>query len=285
MRSYRLGLYEKSMPNTLSLFEKFEVTKKAGFDFIELSIDESDEKLERLNWSDESIQTLKEHMETTGIYIQSICLSGHRKYPLGSLELNKSQKSLEIMEKAIILAHRLGVRYIQIAGYDAYYESSNEETRQKFLINLIKSVEIASTYGVILAFETMETDFMNTVEKAIYYVHLLDNPYLKVYPDIGNITNAFDGNSSLVAKDLNKGKGHIVAAHLKETKPGHFRNLDFGVGHTDYQSCIKSLIKQNVRLFVGEFWYLGEENWFDKIVAANRFLRTQIEGVESLEKN
>ena len=285
MRTYRLGLYEKSMPNTLSILEKFETAKKAGFDFIELSIDESDEKLKRLDWDMSTIKKIKEHMDHTGIYIQSICLSGHRKYPLGSIESNKSIKSLDIMEKAIILAHKLGVRYIQIAGYDAYYETSNEETRHKFLINLIKSVEIAAAYGVILAFETMETAFMNTVNKAMHYVNLLDSPYLKVYPDIGNITNAFDGDASLVVLDLVKGKGHTVAAHLKETKPGHFRNLDFGVGHTDYKACIKALFNQNVRIFVGEFWYLGEDNWFDKIVLANQFLRTQIEGVESLEDN
>lgn len=49
MKAYRLGLYEKSMPNTLSLPEKLAEAKKAGFDYLELSIDESDEKLSRLD--------------------------------------------------------------------------------------------------------------------------------------------------------------------------------------------------------------------------------------------
>ena len=40
---YELGLYEKSMPNTLSFREKLETVKATGFDFLEISIDETDE--------------------------------------------------------------------------------------------------------------------------------------------------------------------------------------------------------------------------------------------------
>jgi L-ribulose-5-phosphate 3-epimerase len=279
MKAYRLGLYEKSMPNTLSFKEKLEVTKSCGFDFIELSIDESNEKLARLDFTLDEINQMKQDIKEVGIQIGSICLSGHRKYPLGSLDQHKKFKSLEIMEKAIKLAYQLGIRYIQIAGYDTYYGTSNDQTKKEFLINLKKSVDMASVYGIILAFETMETDFMNTTEKAMYYVNLLNSPYLKVYPDVGNITNAFEANHIDVVKDLNKGKGHIVAAHLKETKPGHFRNLDFGTGHTDYQACISALVNQGVKLFVGEFWFLGEENWKEKIIQANQFLKNHIEEV------
>ena len=38
---YELGLYEKSMPNTLSFREKLETVKATGFDFLEISIDEN----------------------------------------------------------------------------------------------------------------------------------------------------------------------------------------------------------------------------------------------------
>jgi predicted hexulose-6-phosphate isomerase len=279
MKAYRLGLYEKSMPNTLSFKEKLNIAKNSGFDFIELSIDETDEKLKRLDFDMTTIKQMKADMDETGIYVQSICLSGHRRFPLGSLDQSASKRSLEIMQKAIILAHKLGVRYIQIAGYDTYYDISSDETKQMFLINLKKSVAYAATYGVILAFETMETSFMNTTEKAMYYVELINSPYLKVYPDIGNITNAFHANHQLVQNDLNRGRGSIVAAHLKETKPGLFRNLMFGQGHTNYEVCLTELINQGVRLFVGEFWYLDNNDWKENIERAYQFLSKNIESV------
>lgn len=81
---YELGLYEKSMPNTLSFREKLETVKATGFDFLEISIDETDEKLSRLEWTKEERQQLVNDMFETGVPIRSMCLSGHRKYPFGS---------------------------------------------------------------------------------------------------------------------------------------------------------------------------------------------------------
>jgi predicted hexulose-6-phosphate isomerase len=279
MKTYQLGLYEKAMPNTLSFHQKIQLTKKHGFDFIELSIDETNEKLARLDWDDTSIDIIKETLRSEDCFIQSICLSGHRKYPLGSESKAIREASLKIMEKAIILAHKLGVRYIQIAGYDEYYLPSNEQTKAYFIEGLKQSIIMASTYGVILAFETMETPFMNTVEKAMYYVQLIDSPYLKIYPDVGNLTNAQQGQADLVTKDILSGKGHIVAGHLKETKPNIFRNLNFGEGHTNYPVCIQALADCGVRLFVGEFWYTGNEDWETRLSQASQFLRKHIERV------
>lgn len=282
MKRYQLGLYEKSMPNDLTLTEKLKITKQSGFDFLELSIDETDEKLKRLNMTSEEISKTKRIMEKQGVYIQSICLSGHRKFPLGSESEDIQEKSLEIMRKAIRLAYFLGIRYIQIAGYDEYYQPSNKQTRINFLKNLEISVTEAAKYGVILAFETMETEFMNTVTKAMKYVNYIQSPYLKVYPDIGNLTNAADKNPEDVVEDIRSGKGHIVAAHLKETKPSIFRNLMFGDGHTNYQACLKELINQNVYIFVAEFWYNDQKRWRKNIKNANQFLTNEIEGALKL---
>lgn len=46
----QIGLYEKALPNSLTLNEKLVLAKDIGFDFFEISIDESDEKLARLDW-------------------------------------------------------------------------------------------------------------------------------------------------------------------------------------------------------------------------------------------
>ena len=48
-REYTLGLYEKSMPSDLSWEQKMLSAKAAGFDYIEISIDETDAKLARLD--------------------------------------------------------------------------------------------------------------------------------------------------------------------------------------------------------------------------------------------
>ena len=94
------------------------------------------------------------------------------------------------MEKAIELADDLGIRIIQLAGYDVYYEDGDQQTKEYFIENLQKAVDMASKNGILLGFETMETPFMNTVEKAMEYVDIIQSPYLQVYPDTGNLKNA-----------------------------------------------------------------------------------------------
>ena len=273
-REYRLGLYEKSMPSTLTWVEKLTIAKKSGFDYLEISIDESDAKLARL---DQPTNEIKEAIQKTGVPISSMFLSGHRKYPLGSHDKEIQKKSLEIMKKAIDFAADLGVRIIQLAGYDVYYETGDLYTNHDFETNLKKCVEMAAEKGIVLGFETMETPFMDTVEKAMRYVNLVSSPYLGVYPDIGNLKNASLLYGVDVDEDLMCGKGHIFASHLKETVPGKYREIPFGTGHTEFVKNIKTLKRLGVRMFVGEFWYVNNEDWQDVVKDAGVFLRDKLD--------
>lgn len=272
MKEYTLGLYEKSMPNYLSWEEKLKCAKECGFDTLEISIDETDEKLARLDMTADERRQLVELMFKCGTEIRTMCLSGHRKYPLGSADEATRNKGMEIMKKAIDLASDIGVRIIQIAGYDVYYEEGNEQTRKYFEENLKKSVEMAANKGVILAFETMETEFMNTVEKAMEFVKMVNSPYLQVYPDCGNVTNAALQYGTSPEEDFEKGRGHISAVHLKETVPGKFREITFGTGHVNFEEIIKKSWKLGVRKFTAEFWYVGNDDWKDVIKNTKAFM-------------
>ena len=261
MKAYTLGLYEKAMPSTLSWKEKMLAAKKAGYDFIEISIDETDDKLSRLDMTRQERAELVDLMEETGMPIRTMCLSGHRKYPLGSMDEATRERGMEIMEKALQLAEDLGVRIIQLAGYDVYYEEGNEQTKKLFSENLKKATEMAAKKGVLLGFETMETEFMNTVQKSMQYVNMVNSVYLNVYPDLGNITNAAKVYGKDVLDDIETGRGRLVAMHLKETVPGKFREIPFGTGHVDFEAGIKKAWELGVRRYVTEFWYTGNPEW------------------------
>lgn len=273
-RTYTLGLYEKSMPAELGWKEKLEAAKAAGYDFVEISIDETEEKLKRLEMTQAERMEMGNLMKIVGLPIRTMCLSGHRKYPLGSHDPKLRRRGMEIMEKAITLAEDLGIRIIQLAGYDVYYEESDEETRRLFVENLKKATELAAQAGVLLGFETMETEFMNTVEKSMHYVKQVSSTYLNVYPDIGNITNAAKTYGTDVSDDLRSGRGHLVAMHLKETKPGVFREIPYGEGHVDFASAIHTAWELGVRKFVTEFWYMGSAEWRQDLSDTNRRMRT-----------
>ena len=148
-----IGIYEKATPKHFTWLERLNFAKELSFDFVEMSIDERDERLARLDWSKEERLEIVKAIYETGIRIPSICFSGHRRYPMGSNDPVLEEKSLELMKKCIELAQDLGVRTIQLAGYDVYYEEKSPQTRERFIKNLRQACVWAEEAQVILAIE------------------------------------------------------------------------------------------------------------------------------------
>ncbi|MEY8355450.1 L-ribulose-5-phosphate 3-epimerase [Lachnospiraceae bacterium 54-53] len=279
-RVYRLGLYEKSMPGELTFEEKLKAARESGYDFIEMSIDETEEKISRLDFSDARILMLQSLSLETGIRFESICFSAQRKYPLGSLLEGAAERSVDLFKKCVDFAVKMGIRIIQAQGYDCYYgETSSSGTRNNFIKNLKLCMEYASAHGVTVGFETMENDFMNTVEKAMYFVEQTEMPCLQVYPDIGNIWNGTDD----IYRDLECGRSHICSVHLKETLPGRFREIPYGEGQVDFEKAVQKTRQLAVHRYVAEFWYTGESDYRETLRKNNRFLRKYLDGAYGLE--
>ncbi len=242
MKPY-ISLYEKALPDTMSLSEKADLLLRCGYDGMEISVDESDARLARVLDAETYRNTVAE-LRSMSAPVRTMCLSGQRRFPFGSRDPEIRQRSLTLVQRAIDFSYDAGIRIIQIPGYDVWYEERGEDTRAYFAEGLERAVTYAARSGVILAFETMENDFMNTSEKALAYVKQIASPYLQIYPDTGNITN---GTGDPVG-DLRASRGFIAAAHLKDTKPGIFRDLEYGEGRVDFVGCIRELLSQGAHL-------------------------------------
>lgn len=273
MENYKIGLYEKAMPEHLTWKEKLEIAKISDYDYVEMSIDQTDNKINRINMTQQECLELVSLMNEMNMPIRSICLSALTKYSLGNEDEKLSNKGMYILKETIKLADDLGIHMIMIPGYDVYYEKSTHKTQKKFLENIEKAVEIASIYGVVLGLETMENAFMNTVWKAMYYIQQINSPYLAIYPDSGNIKNAAVESAGDELKDLASGRGHMIALHLKESKERIFREVPYGEGHVDFEGIISTAWSMGIRRYVTEFWYTGNTEWKEEILRNNKRMR------------
>ncbi|MBN3534835.1 L-ribulose-5-phosphate 3-epimerase [Mycoplasma procyoni] len=232
-----LGIYEKAINNKFSWEEKILIAKKAGFDFIEFSVDESDFRLERLDWSEQQIKDLKLLLLKHNFYFNSMCLSAHRRFPFGSEDPELRKQALVIMEKALILAKKLGIRLIQMAAYDVYYEPASKITRQRFIEGMKECAKLAQKYSVTLAFETMDTPFAGTITKCLTFLKEIDMPNFFIYPDMGNL-NQF---TSDIENEITLAKDKIVAFHFKDTTPTKFKEVEWGQGTVDFVRTLKTI--------------------------------------------
>lgn len=246
-----IGIYEKAIPNAFDWEQKIKVAKAAGFDFIEISVDESDARLARLEWTKEERQDLVRLLKENDLHLESMCLSGHRRFPFGSKDEEIRNKAHEIMDKAIELALDLGVKNIQLAGYDVYYEESTAESLQLFKDGLKYSAQKAEENNIMLTIEIMDTWLCGTISRAMDFVNYVGSKNLNVYPDLGNLTQWTDDPSGELTTHID----NIIAIHLKDTKPGVFKCVPFGEGSVEFGELFRTLrtLEYN-RPFLIEMW-------------------------------
>ena len=255
-----MGIYEKALPKKEPWSTKIDIAKEAGYDFIEISVDESDERLARLDWNNDEIKNMKNLLIDKDFRIPSMTFSGQKRFPMGSIDASTREKSMDLMKKAVEVSDKLGIRVIQVTGYDVYYEERSDKTRELFIQNLKKATEWASKACITLAIENMENTFLNSVTKYMEIAKEVDSPWLKLYPDLGNLT-AWTHDE--VYSELEKGikSQQIIAVHLKEAKKvtdtfgGIFRELEFGTGDVNFVKTFETLKKAEFKgPFLVEMW-------------------------------
>ncbi|MDH7483029.1 MAG: L-ribulose-5-phosphate 3-epimerase [Spirochaetales bacterium] len=257
MTQPRLGIYEKALPEGMSWPARLAAARNLGFDFVEMSIDESDARLARLAWSTAQRREFRDAVLDAGLPVPSICLSGHRRFPLGSADASVRERGRDILERAIQLAVDIGVRTVQLAGYDVYYEPSTPATRARFLEAMEWAAGLASGAQVMLAMEIMDYPLMNSISRWHALLGHIRTPWFCVYPDLGNLSAWWNDVPAELASYLDR----ITAIHLKDTLPvgpdfpGKFRDVPFGTGCVDFVGAFRVLAELGYRgSFLIEMW-------------------------------
>jgi L-ribulose-5-phosphate 3-epimerase len=273
LRSIPLGLYEKALPKNLSWKERLEISRQAGFDFLEMSIDDTDERIARLDWTPRERMGLKDSIARSGIRIQSLSLSAHRRFPLGSQSEQVQSRALDIFKKSIDLAVELGIRYLLIGGAEDYYQQVDQACRDRFLENLSKGFTWASGAGVMLALENWDIQ-INTMPKIMEYVKYFNSPWFQTYTDLGNLIYA---GVDVVAQ-LDYVKGHIAALHVKDTLPGQLRYISPGEGAVPFVDAFEKLAGMGFQApVVLELWTEEHPDAVQLVERAGKFIRERME--------
>jgi L-ribulose-5-phosphate 3-epimerase len=266
-----VGLYEKALPDAMSWEERLAAAGRAGYDFIEISIDESDGRLSRLDWSASERAALRRSISNTGVKIMSMCLSGHRKYPLGSHIPELRRQGQDILRKAIDFAGDVGLRVVQVMGYDVFYETSDEETGANFIDGLKLGTRWAEQAGVMLGLENLDTPYVENLSTALSIIREIDSPWLRLYPDIGNLAAA----GYYPPDEITLAKGQLLGVHVKDAMPKVIRGIPFEKGIVPFRETFQALVKTGFWGLIGiEIWgsmHTGEDP-VASVAAARRFV-------------
>lgn len=269
-----LGIYEKALiSNDLQTHDDwrryFSQVPQAGFSFVDLSIDESPARGERLNWDAAICRMVRDAAEAEGTTIGGVCLSIHRRLGPGSADPAMREHAWEAMARGLRVCHDLGVGLVQIAGYYCYYEEPHPDAEHWYGQMLADAIPMASRLGVIMGIENVDGTDVTSIRKAMSFVDQINSPWLQVYPDLGNIAEqGCDPESELAA-----GRGHMVAMHAKDVRRGEPRRVDMGTGIVDWDTSFALLKAQSWtgRLMI-EMWNDDAPDSNEKSIRARRFI-------------
>jgi len=186
------------------------------------------------------------------------------------------------MKQAIEFSVDLGIRNVQLAGYDVYYEVGSASTRRTFVESLKQAVRWASKAEVMLSIEIMDHPYMNSISKFLELCEQVSSPWLTVYPDAGNLS-AWGNN---IERELTLGIEKVSAIHLKDTKAvtgifgGQFKKVPFGEGCVDFVEFFRILKSLDYAgPFLIEMWTENSERPMEDVKAARQWiLNKMLEG-------
>jgi L-ribulose-5-phosphate 3-epimerase len=270
-----IGIYEKGLPFSVTWAERLCMAKTIGFDYVELSIDEDESRIQRLDWSTTQKRDLLAMSQDINIPFLSMSLSAHRKYSLGSADLQTRSKARDMFAKAVDLASELNIRILQIMGYWVFYEPIQPESKALFLDGLRWGVERAAKQGVMLGMENVEgREHISSITQAMEYVQAINSPWFQLYSDFANLYALnYD-----VPMELKKGKGHFIAMHVKDAKPNQVRRIPFGEGCVNFLESFNTLAELD---FHGPFLI---EMWNDNAPESEQIIKTAFQKTRSFLK-
>lgn len=231
-----LGIYEKALAGD-SWADRCAAAAAAGYGFIELSVDDSPQKLARLNWSSSEQHRMRQTAAAAGVRIGTIVLSAHRVYPWGSADDATREIADQLASRAIDLAAGLGAERVQLAGYFSFEGPRHEQARDCYIEGARRAAHLAEHRGVRLAIENMDgTDVLSATD-ATALIHDIDREVVRLYPDVGN----FAGNGLDAAAELRAVLPLADAVQLKDARLDDFRRVPFGDGLVDWPAVFAEL--------------------------------------------
>ena len=269
MFKQRFGIYEKALPRDWPLERKLYVAKELGFDYFELSTDESEEFQSRMSMDRAGRLAVRRAIEANDMPILTMCLSGTRSCPIGSKDPALRKKGMDLTLNSIHFSSDIGLRIIQPMAYDNYYGERDSETYSLFIEALGELTDEAASCGVLLALENVDIETMDSLEKGLAILRDVGSPWLQIFPDIANLYSTGMGNEEAV-RQYRLAKEHIVASHVKDTVVGTVRDIPFGKGEVDFDLFFRMIREENIHgPFTLEMW---AHNYDDPVQAAKEAL-------------
>ncbi|MBB6634487.1 sugar phosphate isomerase/epimerase family protein [Cohnella thailandensis] len=238
------GINIWSFPAGMSIEESIALAKDAGFDGIELSLNETGPL--GLDSTAEEVRNIRRYADDTGIELSSLASGLYWDYPPTSENKEVRAKAFDVAQKQLEFAAELGVDTVLIVPgavgvdfipdapvvpYDRAYDNA-----LSFFSDLAK---IAEAHKVSIGIENVWNKFLLSPLEMRGFIDTIGSDYVGSYFDVGNVV--YSGYPEHWISILNK---RIKKVHFKDYRRqagGLHGFVDLLAGDVDYPEVVRAL--------------------------------------------
>lgn len=170
-------IYKSIKSNHKISEEKLAEVKALGFDGIEGS-----------SPGIEDVAAYREKAENAGLPIHGVVCQGHWQQRLSSPDESIREKGRQNLETAIRDARALGgSSVLLVPGKVTGDDETHDHVWDRSIEQIRKALPVASWEGIHILVETVWNGFCYDPQQLADYIDEIDNPWVKVYFDIGNM--------------------------------------------------------------------------------------------------
>lgn len=238
------GINIWSFPSSMNVEACIKVAKEAGFDGIELALNETGEL--SLESNESEIKRYRQLADDHGIELTSLASGLYWTYALTSGKAEIRQKAKDIVKKQLESAAILGVDTILVVpgavGVDFIPDSEVVPYDQAYdyaLEGIGELSEVADSFKVSIGIENVWNKFLLSPLELRDFIDKINSPYVGSYFDVGNVLYA--GYPEHWISILNK---RIKKVHFKDYRRaagGLHGFVDLLAGDVNYPEVVKAL--------------------------------------------
>lgn len=238
------GINIWSFKEGTSIGECIRLAKKAGFDGIELSLNESGEL--GLQATEKEVRDIQARLEDANLEIAGLATGLYWSYSMTSEDASKRSKAVDVCKKQLELAAAFGVDAILVipgavgADFIPGAEVTDYERAYDYALEAIAGlVPFAESAGVAIAIENVWNKFLLSPLEMRSFVDSHGSEFVGSYFDVGNVLHS--GYPEHWIRILNR---RIKKVHFKDYRRqagGLHGFVDLLAGDVDYPAVMKAL--------------------------------------------
>lgn len=181
------GIYQGCFPNDMPLEELFAISRKAGYDAVELVVHHADRVGLTLETTPSEAEEIRRLAEKHGIRLSSLSGGLVRKTPLSSPDEAVRTEGRRVTSKLLELAEAVGADTVLVVPGIVDQTTSYEDCYSRTRDELRKVAAEAERRRVRIGVENVWNHFLLSPLEMARYIDELDSPMIGAYFDVGNV--------------------------------------------------------------------------------------------------